>query len=740
MMARWRCAFFLAVGVTGFGGTYVVPNIATSGNQSLPLGGSAQRIQEIIGGGQFTAPLVITGLRFRAAPNTGPINFTYPSLKITVSTTQAYPNTNNGRTLPSTTYANNTGPDAVTVYNAALTGTSAGCTGGNGPCPFDIAIPFTSPFNYNPANGRLLVDMVNSAPSGTPMGSLDSLSFPDSSSSTAAIVNGDPTQATGKLSLAGIILGLDTTTGLITVVENAASNLTPGLPNAGIAQGAIFIVQGSSLGPATLTFAPAAFQTNTVSGTSVAVTVNGTTVNAPLYYTSAGQVAALLPSNTPTGAGTVQVTYNGTPSTTGPITVVPNNVGVFTIDSTGQGPGIVTYADYSLVSAAKAANCGGPNTTCGAANPGDTLILWATGLGPVNGNDAAGAGLGQNMPNIPLTVWLGGVQAPVSYQGRSGCCIGEDQIVFTVPANAPTGCSVPLAVQIGGQVSNTTAMPVASGSRNCATTIAEYTGAEAAILAGSITTGSIKLAHFSDGGGTFEDDAKFQFQKISSSGFSAGTQPFAISWIDPAPLGTCTVYNNLNANENPPITSITKLDAGSSFSIQGPNGSVSVPPGSLNEFNSKGTFLVPGAYTVTGTGGTDVGPFSASITVPPALTLVSPVNNAVVTRANGLQVNWTGGVANEYVQIAVYGPTDGTYTNGSAVNCIVQGTAGTFTIPSYAMLTLPPTPNGVGAGLVVSAIMLNSFTASGLTLDLVQAYADQAGFGYGWGSGGFILK
>ena len=168
----------------------------------------------------------------------------------------------------------------------------------------------------------------------------------------------------------------------IASVSNAASNISPGLPNAPIAQGAIFVVYGSGLGPANITFASTAFQSTTVSGTSVSVTVSGTTVAAPLYYTSATQVAALLPSNTPTGNGTITVTYNNQPSNSAPITVVTRNLGIFTVDSSGGGPGIVTYADYSLVSPTKAANCGGPNTTCGAANPGDTLILWATGFGP----------------------------------------------------------------------------------------------------------------------------------------------------------------------------------------------------------------------------------------------------------------------------------------------------------------------------------------------------------------------
>ncbi|MGB6942487.1 MAG: hypothetical protein WBE37_08845 [Bryobacteraceae bacterium] len=525
----------------------------------------------------------------------------------------------------------------------------------------------------------------------------------------------------------------------ITSVENAASNNSPGLPNAGIAQGAIFIVYGSGLGPANLATAASAFQSTTLSNTSVAVTVGGTTVNALMYYTSASQVAALLPSDTPTGTGTVTVTYNNQTSATAPITVVANNLGIFTVGSSGQGPGIVTYSDYSLVSPVKAANCGGPNTTCGAANPGDTLILWATGLGPVTGSDASGAGLGVNMPDIPLKVFLGGVQAQVSYQGRSGCCIGEDQIVFTVPDNVPTGCAVPLLVQIGNEISNNTVMPVADGSRSCTTVIPEYAQVEQAVLSGAaVTSGAIKLAHFSDGGGTFEDDGKFQFQNIL--GVYPGTAPFLVEWVDIAPLGTCLVYGSLNASWNEPVTGVSQADAGSSFTVQGPNGSVMLQPGSLSEFNSQGSFLVPGAYTATGTGGTEIGPFTANITLPPAMTLVTPVNNATVTRSNGLTVTWTGGIANEYLQIEVNSPADASNQNGASAICTVAGNVGTLTIPAYVLLALPATPSGTSAGLVLSSVILSPFTATGMTIGAIQTYTNEAGFGYGWGSGGLTLK
>ncbi|HKE29083.1 MAG TPA: hypothetical protein VKB88_42325 [Bryobacteraceae bacterium] len=525
----------------------------------------------------------------------------------------------------------------------------------------------------------------------------------------------------------------------VTAVENAASNLVPGLPNSTIAQGAIMVVYGSGLGPANIVVAPAAFQSTTLSNTSVAVTVGGTTVNAPMYYTSGGQVAALLPSNTPTGTGTITVTYNGQTSAKAPIIVVANNLGVFTIDSSGAGPGIVTYPDYSLVSPLKAANCGGPNTTCGAANPGDTLILWATGLGPVNGNDASGAGLGQNMPNVPLTLWLGSVQAPVVYQGRSGCCVGEDQIVFTVPNNVPVGCAVPLVAQIGNQVSNTTVMPVANGSRTCplvnpASAMIGTQQIEQLITAGPVTFTSANIDHFSDGNGTFEDDAKLQF--VKSTGYVPGTQPFFASWIDDQPSGTCMVYGNLNTNNNAPFTGGSVLDAGSTYTVTGPKGSMTLPlNGKTAAFSATGAFLVPGNYTFSGAGGANIGPFSGSFVIPAPATLVSPANNGTATRANGLPVNWTGGSG--ILQIQVNSCSDNSCNSGAAAICNVPASAGTFTIPPYVMEALPAS---TAAGVVLSNLSTISFTATGLNAGFISIYGNDSGFGYGWGSGNFTLK
>src|ERR1700752_510007 len=86
-------------------------------------------------------------------------------------------------------------------------------------------------------------------------------------------------------------------------VKNAASYADPQLPGGSIAQGSIFNIFGSNMGPATIAYASTLPLPTSLSGTSINVTINGTTVACFMFYTSAGQVAAILPSNTPVGTG-----------------------------------------------------------------------------------------------------------------------------------------------------------------------------------------------------------------------------------------------------------------------------------------------------------------------------------------------------------------------------------------------------------------------------------------------------
>ena len=213
MKSGLKAVIWLAVASTAYADTLVVPNAqaGAAGNLPIALGNGAKRTQEVLGSGQFTGPVVIIALRLRAAPGTGPVSIQVPSFQITLSTTQAYPNTKNGHTLPSATFAANVGPDATVVYNAPVSASSPGCNGA-GPCSFDLVIPFTTPFSYDPSKGRLLVDWVPALPSAPPSGALDGVTFADPTTSTVAAVVGDAAQPTGTVSTAGFVLGLDTAT------------------------------------------------------------------------------------------------------------------------------------------------------------------------------------------------------------------------------------------------------------------------------------------------------------------------------------------------------------------------------------------------------------------------------------------------------------------------------------------------------------------------------------------------
>src|ERR1039458_2949999 len=205
------------------------------------------------------------------------------------------------------------------------------------------------------------------------------------------------------LAVAAIAGSLAAQNPTITGIVNAGSGIPPGLPNYAIAQGSIFVVYGSNLGAA----APAGSIVNSASlplpataglaGTSITVTVNGTTLPAPVVYTIPGQVAAIMPSATPAGTGTLTLTYNGK-SGSGPITVLGSAFGI----SIARTP-----AGHEIAAVTFATNQTELVLPPDAAAPGDALVLFGTGLGPVaGGNDTILPSSG-NVGTAP-TVYVGG--------------------------------------------------------------------------------------------------------------------------------------------------------------------------------------------------------------------------------------------------------------------------------------------------------------------------------------------
>src|SRR5258708_7374535 len=186
------------------------------------------------------------------------------------------------------------------------------------------------------------------------------------------------------------------------IVSNAsyaqAPNDSSGQPigNNLIAQGSIFAVFGSGMGPATLTYAALPLPTSLpdANGTSISVTGGGKAVNAYMVYTSGGQLAAILPSTAPIGAATVTVTYAGKTSAPATITVVKSQLGIFTANAQGSGPAAAQHGGDSS-----------PISLTAAAQPGEVIVIYGTGLGAIAGVDnvpPAALQLGSNL-TLPVS-------------------------------------------------------------------------------------------------------------------------------------------------------------------------------------------------------------------------------------------------------------------------------------------------------------------------------------------------
>jgi uncharacterized protein (TIGR03437 family) len=404
-----------------YGDILVVPNAQATapGNAPFRVGTGGVHIQEVVGSGQFAGPITIKSLRVRAFPGGGPVNLGSGGLKVTLSTTQAYPNTGNNHTLISPTFANNVGPDATVVFNGTGAGVSPGCAP-PGPCPFDMIIPLTVPFNYDSGNGRLLIDFVSTDSLTPASGQLDGVSFPDSLSSTVALVVGDPGAPTGTLALFGIVFGIETAslTGpvpTLAAVRNAFSLTTD------LSPGALVNIYGSNFG-----------------STSSAVSVTVAGKSAYIVFVSPIQVTVQIPFDASPGNTTLTVSVSGANSAPFNVSLAAYAPAFSTVSGTGTGLAtVLTTKGVQFTSAAPA-------------SPGDVAVVILTGLGQTNPTAVTGitpASPTRSTSSLPI-VKIGGVSATVLFSGLIGGSTGTYQINFTIPPGLQG--SQPIVVTIGG--------------------------------------------------------------------------------------------------------------------------------------------------------------------------------------------------------------------------------------------------------------------------------------------------
>jgi hypothetical protein len=149
------------------GDTVVAPNQMATANPVLGSGvlrAANYHEQMVYSAAHFPQDiaLIITELRFRPDSSAGQaFTTTLASIQFNLSTTTRNPD------ALSTTYANNVGFDDTVVFSGALNISSEFIGPPGGSKNFDIIIPLSVPFLYNPAAGNLLLEVRNFSGSST---------------------------------------------------------------------------------------------------------------------------------------------------------------------------------------------------------------------------------------------------------------------------------------------------------------------------------------------------------------------------------------------------------------------------------------------------------------------------------------------------------------------------------------------------------------------------------------------
>ena len=212
-------------------------------------------------------------------------------------------------------------------------------------------------------------------------------------------------------------------------VVNAASYL-----GGGVAPGEMVTLFGSAIGP--LEPAPLSLTEDGSPATTLAETrilFNG--LPAPLAYVSDTQSTAIVPHAVAGRTSVdVQVEHKGARSEVVTVPVLRSRPGIFSVDGSGQGQGVILNEDGSI------------NSPSNPALRGSIITIYATGEGEADlGEISVFFDLGNNEYLVQAK------RAEVlSAGGVSGAVAGVLQVKVRVPANAEdTGDAVPFALFIG---------------------------------------------------------------------------------------------------------------------------------------------------------------------------------------------------------------------------------------------------------------------------------------------------
>jgi 6-phosphogluconolactonase len=232
----------------------------------------------------------------------------------------------------------------------------------------------------------------------------------------------------------------------ITITSNGVVNGASQTGGA-VSPGEIVTISASNFGPSAFTgfqLDSNGFVTTTLAGAQALF--DG--VAAPLLSAQAGQVMAVVPYEVNGNPSTqLQVSYQGQTSSAVAVPVAVAAPGIFTVDGSGSGQGMISNED------------GTANAPDNAASVGSTVVVSATGEGqtiPSGVDGKPGDPATPPVPIQPVTATVGGLDAQVlSAGGISGMTAGFLQVAVQIPDGVTPGDTVPIVLTIGGISSQT---------------------------------------------------------------------------------------------------------------------------------------------------------------------------------------------------------------------------------------------------------------------------------------------
>jgi uncharacterized protein (TIGR03437 family) len=192
-------------------------------------------------------------------------------------------------------------------------------------------------------------------------------------------------------------------------------------------------------------------------GVNAPTSLDGTKVTvggqpAFIGYISPGQVNALVPSNVATGQQQITVTAATGTSSAYPVVVNPTAAGMLAPGYLNIG-GVqylgALFPDFQTFVAPPGAISGYASRR---ARPGDVIIVFGIGFGPVTPNTPAGQLYpGNTTLTLPLQIFFGSTQATLQYWGLAPNLVGVYQLNVVVP-NVAASDAVPVSFSLNGVV------------------------------------------------------------------------------------------------------------------------------------------------------------------------------------------------------------------------------------------------------------------------------------------------